>query len=135
MSELTRNIYVPNQKNQKTDRIVNVTNKNLTDSKNIQKLQLQLKQTELKEKKINETNKLSNENHQINSNMLNQSLSSDNGIIILHIIKLNIKIHFFPFLDSQDIRHPTRVSAKIQQLLNTLKVKFFLFSLYVCLFI
>ena len=92
MSELTRNIYVPNQKNQKTDRIVNVTNKNLTDSKNIQKLQLQLKQTELKEKKINETNKLSNENHQINSNMLNQSLSSDNGMIIIithFIVKLN----------------------------------------------
>lgn len=86
MSELTRNIYVPNQKNQKTDRIVNVTNKNLIDSKNIQKLQLQLKQTELKEKKINETNKLRNENHQINSNMLNQSLSSDIGMIIIIII-------------------------------------------------
>ena len=93
MSELTRNIYVPNQKNQKTDRIVNVTNKNLTDSKNIQKLQLQLKQTELKEKKINETNKLSNENHQINSNMLNQSLSSDNGIIIIIITHFIVKLN------------------------------------------
>lgn len=111
--DLTKNIYVPYQK---ADRVVSVANNNLVDSKNLQKLQLQLQQQQLKQPK---TTKQPNESslsspvqssptattgavQQVTTAVFNQSLSSEN--------------------DSQELRQPTRVSAKIQQLLNTLKV-------------
>ena len=99
---------------QKADRVVSIATKNIVDSKNLQKLQLQLQQQQLKQKTKQTNENSSNEQsspqstapvQQITSAMLNQSLSSEN--------------------DSQDLRQPTRVSAKIQQLLNTLKVFYY----------
>ncbi len=113
--DLTRNIYVPHQK---ADRVVSITNKNIVESKNLQKLQLQLQQQQLKEKKKQTNKNSSNEQsstqstasiQQITAPMLNQSFSSEN--------------------DSQDLRLPTRVSAKIQQLLDTLKVFHYIYSI------
>lgn len=100
--DLTRNIYIPHQK---TDRVVSIANKNLADSKNIQKLQLQLQQQQLKDKtqlQINENSiKLSNDTKNIeqiqqknNPIMLNQSISSENGIYIYCLINSSNRLYY-----------------------------------------
>ncbi|CAF0872512.1 unnamed protein product [Brachionus calyciflorus] len=98
---------------QKTDRVVAIKTSNQVNSKNLAKLQQQNQQLQsikmpnhltIESPKNDKQNSLTNsdsKSRSISSGQLNQSVSSDN--------------------DSHEIRHGSRVSAKIQQLLNTLK--------------
>ena len=133
--DLNRSNYVPHQK---ADRVVTVKSKAITNGKNIQKMEQQ--KNELKSKTKSDSSKKSNRssssaendkeqlksphiNQQLSSLKLNHSTSSENGLHFFLNKYLDSGFNSYFKLDLHDIRQPTRVSAKIQQLLNTLKVK------------
>lgn len=144
------NYMIPHQK---TDRVVTVKNKSInSNSKNLQKLQLHEAQQKSKlksEKKTNSKNlnvrTNSVDNSLINAmgefnkslplaeNVVNEAnsleLSKANKLVNsttqqISSLKLNRSTSSDKELSTQEaMRQPSRVSAKIQQLLNTLKVR------------
>jgi hypothetical protein len=117
-SELNKNNYVPHQK---TDRVVvKIKNKSInTNSNNSSKLNI-------KQKPSSEQNK-----SQLKYDSGSKATSSPSNTLNEQITNINLNNSLLSDNDSSDNRQHTRVSAKIQQLLNTLKVKQFFFTYFV----
>lgn len=99
--EPTENQKIENKKLDPTPSAIQITNKPIQNNKILIPKKNKSNKIPTNEKKLETTESVT---QQLSTVVLNQSASSGSDI--------------------QDIRQPTRVSAKIQQLLNTLKVSF-----------